>query len=185
MVRATSSGAILGRNHLNYLYIFGLWRKKGTPRGKTWGENTNSQPLSILLCVHVGMMSSSKAAILEQCGRNKGYTDRDICGAQPQEECCLQEGPDRITSVINMKNICRQISCPGIDVIYSRDAGRYLCEYAYYISLYYGNGRAVFIHVPQLSTTFTKETLGQALQMIIHKVLKQLASQPDSPDIRE
>ncbi|CAI9552318.1 unnamed protein product, partial [Staurois parvus] len=134
---------------------------------KIWAE------LQPKLSVHIGMMASSKAIVLEQCARNKGYVDRDLGGAHPQDGCCLLEGPERIESSINMKSVCKNISWPGIDVIYSRDAGRYLCEYAYYISLYYGSGRAVFIHVPQLSKTFTTEKLGQALQKIIQMALRQ------------
>ncbi|OCT86779.1 pyroglutamyl-peptidase 1-like protein [Xenopus laevis] len=124
-----------------------------------------------LLSVHVGMASSSKAITLEQCGRNKGYMEKDLGGAHPHGGCCLLEGPERIESVINMKTVCKNISLPGIDVIYSRDAGRYLCEYAYYISLHYGQGRAVFIHVPPLTKALTSRGLAQALQHIIQEML--------------
>ncbi|KAM3925447.1 pyroglutamyl-peptidase 1-like protein isoform 1-T1 [Leptodactylus fuscus] len=126
------------------------------------------------LSVHVGMMSSSKAIALEQCGRNKGYMEKDLSGAHPQGGCCLLEGPDRIESAVNMKSICKNLSWPGVHVIHSRDAGRYLCEYAYYISLHCGSGKAVFIHVPPLSRIITAEILGQALQIIIQEVLRQL-----------
>nr|DBA31949.1 TPA: hypothetical protein GDO54_007705 [Pyxicephalus adspersus] len=135
---------------------------------KIWAE------LQPKLAVHVGMMASSKVIALEQCGRRTGYTDRDLRGAYPHEGCCLLEGPERIESTINTRSVCKNISCPGVDVIYSRDAGRYLCEYAYYISLYNGNGRALFIHVPQLTQTLSAEKLGQALQKIIQEVLRQL-----------
>ncbi|KAG8440705.1 hypothetical protein GDO86_006451 [Hymenochirus boettgeri] len=117
------------------------------------------------------MDSSAKVITLEQCRRNKGYTEKDIGGAHPHSGCCLQEGPERIESAVNMKTICKNISLPGIDVIYSRDAGRYLCEYAYYTSLYYGQGRAMFIHVPPLTNALTAKRLSQALQNIIQEVL--------------
>ncbi|KAM5171872.1 pyroglutamyl-peptidase 1-like protein [Mantella aurantiaca] len=133
------------------------------------------------LSVHVGMMASSKAIVLEQHARNEGYMDKDLSGAHPQDGRCLLEGPERIESSINMKSVCKNVAWPGVDVIYSRDAGRYLCEYAYYISLYYGNGRAVFIHVPQSTKTLTAEKLGQALQKIIQEVLRQLELKSDLP----
>ncbi|XP_053320345.1 pyroglutamyl-peptidase 1-like protein [Spea bombifrons] len=125
------------------------------------------------LSVHVGMMSSSDAIALEQCARNKGYTERDLSGTHPQGGCCLLEGPEIIQSAVNMKSVCKNISRPGVDVIHSRDAGRYLCEYTYYISLFYGNGRAVFIHVPPLTKSFTAEEMAQTLQLIITEVLRQ------------
>ncbi|XP_075711698.1 pyroglutamyl-peptidase 1-like protein [Rhinoderma darwinii] len=126
------------------------------------------------LSVHVGMRSSSKAIALEQCGRNKGYMEKDLSGAHPQGGCYLLEGPERIESVVNMKSVCKNTSWPGLPVIHSRDAGRYLCEYAYYISLYCGSGKAVFIHVPPLSKIITAGILGQALQIIIQEALRQL-----------
>ncbi|XP_056425779.1 pyroglutamyl-peptidase 1-like protein, partial [Hyla sarda] len=126
------------------------------------------------LSVHVGMMSSSKAIALEQCGRNKGYMEKDLSGAHPQGGCCLLEGPERIESAVNMKSVCKNISWPGVHVIHSRDAGRYLCEYAYYLSLYCGSGKAVFIHVPPLSRIITSRILGQVLHIIIQEVLRQL-----------
>ncbi|KAG8575145.1 hypothetical protein GDO81_009456 [Engystomops pustulosus] len=76
------------------------------------------------LSVHVGMMSSSKAIALEQCGRNNGYMEKDLSGAHPQGGCCLLEGPERIESALNMKGVCKNISWPGVHVIHSRDAGR-------------------------------------------------------------
>ncbi|KAM4749040.1 pyroglutamyl-peptidase 1-like protein [Rhinophrynus dorsalis] len=127
------------------------------------------------LSVHVGMVSSSKAITLEQCGRNKGYMERDLSGTHPQGGCCLLEGPERIDSAVNMKSVCKNISLPEIDVIHSRDAGRYLCEYTYYLSLHCGQGKAVFIHVPPLTKALTVQRLAKALQLIIQEVLRQCA----------
>ncbi|XP_009319766.1 PREDICTED: pyroglutamyl-peptidase 1-like isoform X2 [Pygoscelis adeliae] len=110
---------------------------------------TTLQPL---LTVHVGLASSAKAIIiLEQCGKNKGYQEVDACGFHPEGGCCMLDGPEKIESTINMKTLWKNISVEGIDIIFSRDAGRYICDYTYYTSLYYGSGRAAFIHVPPLS----------------------------------
>nr|XP_021137251.1 pyroglutamyl-peptidase 1-like protein isoform X2 [Columba livia] len=135
---------------------------------KIW---TTLQPL---LTVHVGLASSAKALIiLEQCGKNKGYQEMDGCGFRPEGGCCMLDGPEKIESTINMKTLWKNISVEGIDIIFSRDAGRYICDYTYYTSLYYGNGRAAFIHVPPLSNSVTAELLGKALQTIILEMLKQ------------
>ncbi|KAH1184091.1 hypothetical protein KIL84_014707 [Mauremys mutica] len=77
------------------------------------------------LTVHIGLASSSKAIIiLEQCGKNKGYKEMDVCGFCPEDGCCLLDGPEKIESTINMKTLWKNISVEGIDVVYSRDAGR-------------------------------------------------------------
>ncbi|XP_064525219.1 pyroglutamyl-peptidase 1-like protein [Pseudopipra pipra] len=119
---------------------------------KIW---TTLQPL---LTVHVGLASSTTVIILEQCGKNKGYQDRDACGFHPEGACCVLDGPEKIESTINMKTLWKNVSVEGIDIIFSRDAGRYICDYTYYTSLYYGNGRAAFIHVPPLSNHFLQIT---------------------------
>ncbi|NXK49986.1 PGPIL protein, partial [Chauna torquata] len=144
---------------------------------KIW---TTLQPL---LTVHVGLASSAKAIIiLEQCGKNKGYKEMDACGFHPEGGCCMLDGPEKIESTISMKTLWKNISVEGIDIIFSRDAGRetlhirvseYICDYTYYTSLYYGNGRAAFIHVPPLSKLVTADSLGKALQTIILEMLKQ------------
>ncbi|XP_035410665.1 pyroglutamyl-peptidase 1-like protein isoform X2 [Cygnus atratus] len=107
------------------------------------------------------------------CGKNKGYKEMDACGFHPEGGCCMLDGPEKIESTINMKTLWKNISVEGIDIIFSRDAGRYICDYTYYASLYYGNGRAAFIHVPPLSKSVTADSLGKALQTIILEMLKQ------------
>ncbi|CAM2098996.1 pyroglutamyl-peptidase 1-like protein isoform X1 [Caretta caretta] len=159
----------LGENiDLHIMQLPVAYRKAKELVCKIWGT------LQPLLTVHIGLTSSSKAIIiLEQCGKNKGYKEMDVCGFCPEDGCCLLDGPERIESTINMKTLWKNISVEGIDVIFSRDAGRYICDYTYYTSLYYGNGRAAFIHVPPLSKLVTADFLGRALRIIILEMLKQ------------
>ncbi|NXH17879.1 PGPIL protein, partial [Bucco capensis] len=149
-----------------------VYQKAKEQVSKIW---TTLQPL---LTVHVGLASSATALIsLEQCGKNKGYHERDACGFQPEAGCCMLDGPEEIESTVDMKTLWKSLSVEGIDLTYSRDAGRYICDYTYYASLYYGNGRAAFIHVPPLSTAITADFLGKALQTIILAMLKQLGEE--------
>ncbi|XP_074863090.1 pyroglutamyl-peptidase 1-like protein [Carettochelys insculpta] len=158
----------LGENiHLQIMQLPVAYGKAKELVRKIW------ETIQPLLVVHIGLASSSKAIILEQCGKNKGYKEMDVCGFCPEGGCCLLDGPERIESTINMKTLQKHISVEGIDVVFSRDAGRYICDYTYYTSLYYGNGRAVFIHVPPLSKLVTADFLGKALQIIILEMLKQ------------
>ncbi|XP_074693509.1 LOW QUALITY PROTEIN: pyroglutamyl-peptidase 1-like protein [Strix aluco] len=159
----------LGKNiDLHIMQLPVVYQKAKEQVFKIW---TTLHPL---LTVHVGLASSAKALIiLEQCGKNKGYQEMDACGLHPEGGCCMLDGPEKIESTINMKSLWKNISVEGIDIIFSRDAGRYICDYTYYTSLYYGNGRAAFIHVPPLSKSVTAEFLGKALQTIILEMLKQ------------
>uniref|UniRef100_A0A674GW35 Pyroglutamyl-peptidase I like n=1 Tax=Taeniopygia guttata TaxID=59729 RepID=A0A674GW35_TAEGU len=163
----------LGENiNLRIMQLPVVYQKAKEQVCKIW---TTLQPL---LTVHVGLASSTTALIiLEQCGKNKGYRERDAYGFHPEGACCVLDGPEKIESTINMKTLWKNISVEGIDIILSRDAGRYICDYTYYTSLYYGKGRAAFIHVPPLSESVTAEFLGKALQTIILAMLEQCGKQ--------
>lgn len=128
------------------------------------------------LVVHVGVSGLAKAVTLEQCGHNKGYRRLDNCCFSPESECCIEDGPDCISSVLDMDSVCKRVSvaASGTKVTVSKDAGRYLCDYTYYTSLFVGNGRAAFIHVPPLGKPYSSEELGRALQAIITEMLSQL-----------
>uniref|UniRef100_A0A8C2M286 Pyroglutamyl-peptidase I-like n=1 Tax=Cricetulus griseus TaxID=10029 RepID=A0A8C2M286_CRIGR len=125
------------------------------------------------LVVHVGMDTSTKAIFLEQCGKNRSYRDTDIRGFQPEGGVCLPGGPEVMLSVISMKEVCRRVSVEDVEVAFSRDAGRYVCDYTYYLSLYLGNGHAALLHVPPLTNWLPASLLGKALQVIIQEMLEE------------
>lgn len=83
-----------------------------------------------LLCVpqfavHLGVARGSSVIILEQTGKNSGYRDRDICGFCPESHCCVDGGPEKLCSVVNMKAVSKALRKAGMEVIHSRDAGRW------------------------------------------------------------
>ncbi|XP_008053539.2 pyroglutamyl-peptidase 1-like protein [Carlito syrichta] len=125
------------------------------------------------LAVHVGVDTSAKAIFLEQCGKNRGYWDADIRGFRPKAGVCLPGGSDMIVSQVSMKAVCRRVAVEDVEVAFSRDAGRYVCDYTYYLSLHHGNGYAALIHVPPLSRGFPASLLGKALQVIIREMLEE------------
>jgi hypothetical protein len=57
-------------------------------------------------------------------------------------------------------------------MIISDDAGRFLCEYIYYQSLFIDPKRTMFIHIPELDESFTVENLAEAIQLIIYETLR-------------
>uniref|UniRef100_A0A140LIX6 Pyroglutamyl-peptidase I-like n=1 Tax=Mus musculus TaxID=10090 RepID=A0A140LIX6_MOUSE len=126
------------------------------------------------LVVHVGMDSSAKAIFLEQCGKNRGYRDSDVRGFQPEDGVCLPGGPEVRLSVVNMKEVCRRVAVENVEVAFSRDAGRYICDYTYYLSLHLGTGHAALIHVPPLSHWLSASLLGKALRVIIQEMLEEI-----------
>ncbi|XP_042554448.1 pyroglutamyl-peptidase 1-like protein [Dipodomys spectabilis] len=130
------------------------------------------------LAVHVGVDSSAKVIFLEQCGKNRGYRDADIRGFRPEAGVCLTGGPDVIASVVNMKALCKRVMAEGVEVAFSGDAGRYVCDYIYYLSLHHGNGHAALVHVTPLSRGLPASLLGKALQVILQKMLEENEESP-------
>ncbi|KFO22034.1 Pyroglutamyl-peptidase 1-like protein [Fukomys damarensis] len=138
------------------------------------------------LAVHVGVDISAKAIFLEQCGKNRGYQDGDIRGFRPEGGVCLPGGPEVIASRVSMTTVCKRLAIDGIEVTSSRDAGRYVCDYTYYLSLHHGNGHAALVHVPPLSRGFPASLLGKALKVIIQEMLEESCkAQAQSQDCRE
>ncbi|XP_030621189.1 pyroglutamyl-peptidase 1 [Chanos chanos] len=126
------------------------------------------------VAVHLGIAPGSRCITLEQRGKNQGYKGRDVCGLCPANHCCIVGGPDTLDSIIDMKSLTKHLKSLDLDVIYSRDAGRYLCDFTYYCSLYHGQGRAAFIHVPASGSLACPARLVPLLHSIIQAMLCQL-----------
>lgn len=56
---------------------------------------------------------------------------------------------------------------------------RYLCDFAYYCSLYHGERRAALIHVPSSGSLASADTLVPLLQATILAMLEQLKDPSD------
>ncbi|XP_034559829.1 pyroglutamyl-peptidase 1-like [Notolabrus celidotus] len=128
------------------------------------------------LVVHVGVSGLATTVTLEQCGHNKGYKRRDNCSFCPASQCCMEDGPECIHSVLDMETVCKRANDSGSGVSFSvsKDAGRYLCDYTYYTSLHLGQGCSAFIHVPPLEKPYSSKELGRALQAVVQEMLKLL-----------
>ncbi|KAM6925954.1 LOW QUALITY PROTEIN: pyroglutamyl-peptidase 1-like protein [Lycodopsis pacificus] len=137
---------------------------------------------SVLFAVHLGIARGSSVIFLEQTGKNSGYRDKDVCGFCPGSHCCVEGGPEKLDSVVNMRAVTKEFQQAGIDVVYSRDAGRHrrlllhstMCDFAYYCSLYHGQRRAALIHVPSSGSLTSADRLVPLLQSLVHSMLDQL-----------
>uniref|UniRef100_A0A5F7ZRP2 Pyroglutamyl-peptidase I n=7 Tax=Catarrhini TaxID=9526 RepID=A0A5F7ZRP2_MACMU len=128
------------------------------------------------LVVHVGVSGMATTVTLEKCGHNKGYKGLDNCRFCPGSQCCVEDGPESIDSIIDMDAVCKRVTTLGLDVsvTISQDAGRYLCDFTYYTSLYQSHGRSAFVHVPPLGKPYNADQLGRALRAIIEEMLDLL-----------
>ncbi|KAG7521611.1 pyroglutamyl-peptidase 1-like [Solea senegalensis] len=132
------------------------------------------QTLNPKFVVHLGVARGCRVVILEQTAKNSGYRDRDVCGFCPESHCCVNEGPETLCSVVNMLPVSKLFRKSGMDVLCSRDAGRFLCEFTYYCSLYHGQGRAALIHIPTHGRLASADRLLPLLKSIIQTMLSQM-----------
>ncbi|XP_077472032.1 pyroglutamyl-peptidase 1-like [Stigmatopora argus] len=133
------------------------------------------------LVVHVGVSGLASTVTLEQCGHNKGYKRLDNCCFCPASHSCMEDGPDCISSLLDMDRVCESVngSDIGVTVSVSKDAGRYLCDFTYYSSLFLGHGRSAFVHVPPLGKPYSSQQLGRALRAVVQEMLTLLDGADD------
>ncbi|XP_050294487.1 pyroglutamyl-peptidase 1 isoform X2 [Anthonomus grandis grandis] len=135
------------------------------------------------LVVHVGVSALAEEITIETCSNKTGYLRPDV------EEKCLPNSEARcgtdhcLKTGISTKAICERVNKhPKIKACTSADAGRYLCEYIYYISLNQDNKRTLFIHVPPLDKPYSKAELTEALEEVIKAALELISEEEKGYD---
>ncbi|CAE1249597.1 pcp [Acanthosepion pharaonis] len=130
-----------------------------------------------VLVIHVGVSGVANDLTLEQLAHNNGYVLDDITGNCPEGNCCVVGAERVISSEIDMQDVCDSVNNTNkITAVTSDDAGRYLCDFSYYTSLYINRRRCAFIHVPTLDKRYTAEELAYGLKVAILSMLEQISS---------
>nr|XP_053641447.1 pyroglutamyl-peptidase 1-like [Cherax quadricarinatus] len=128
------------------------------------------------LTVHVGVSGQAETLTLEQLAHNAGYNRQDNCGCMPGSGLCIPDGDQVIHSGIRMDLISRNINKnTGLNLpcVKSTDAGRFLCDFIYYLSLKEDRNRSAFIHVPTLNR-FSAKDISAAVAAAIKEMYKQV-----------
>ncbi|XP_042843750.1 LOW QUALITY PROTEIN: pyroglutamyl-peptidase 1-like protein [Panthera tigris] len=112
---------------------------------------SRSSLVLLQLVVHIGLDASPKAIVLEQRAKNRGSWDADVRGFRPSRGEGLPDGPEVIASGVSTRALGKLVAVEGAQVLCSRHAGRYVCDYTCYLSLHHGNGRTALVRVPPLS----------------------------------
>uniref|UniRef100_A0A3Q3F4W4 Pyroglutamyl-peptidase I like n=1 Tax=Labrus bergylta TaxID=56723 RepID=A0A3Q3F4W4_9LABR len=76
----------------------------------------------IQFAVHLGIARGSSGIILEQTGKNCGYRDKDVCGFCPKSLCCVEGGPEKLDSIVNMRAVSKTINAQICSVTTQADA---------------------------------------------------------------
>ncbi len=132
------------------------------------------------LVIHIGVAVGANEIQIERCACNVDYCHKDNNGTTPRAGRCIKkDAPEILTTLLPVDDICAQVKRRiDIPVITSDDAGRFLCEYIYYQSLFIDPKRTVFIHIPELSEKFTIENIAETIQLIIYETLRYVDPLP-------
>ncbi|CAM8983814.1 unnamed protein product [Rhodiola kirilowii] len=125
-------------------------------------DNELTSPARRILWLHFGVNSgASRFAIEHQAVNEATFRCPDEMGWKPQ-------------TTLPVEDITKSLAKMGYDVSTSDDAGRFVCNYVYYQSLYFAeknNVKSVFVHVPLFST------INEEIQMeFVSSLLEVLAS---------
>ncbi|CAF3088340.1 unnamed protein product [Rotaria socialis] len=132
------------------------------------------------LVIHLGLAKGSKEIRLERFAYNADYCHADNEGTVPEiGQCIKNDSSKRLMTSLPIRDICARVQRQtNLPIIVSDNAGRYLCEYIYYQSLFIDSKRTIFIHMPDLDDNFTIENLAQTIQFVVYEALRYVDPLP-------
>ena len=85
--------------------------------------------------IHFGLSQRAKGFRIERSAHNRASPRADASGALPRGHVILPRGPGRLDSPLPASALAAHLEQRGIPAAPSRSAGRYLCNFLYYLSL--------------------------------------------------
>lgn len=103
--------------------------------------------------IHFGLSQSAKGFRIERSAHNRASPRADAAGALPRGQVILPQGPGRLDSPLPASALTAHLRERGIPAAPSRSAGRYLCNFLYYLSLDWASRQerapaVLFVHMP-------------------------------------
>lgn len=114
----------------------------------------DSQPDMV---VHFGLCRGTNGFRIERSAYNRTGKLKDAAGALPSQAAILACGAPRLDTSLSTARLARDLRQNGIPALPSLSAGRYLCNYLYYLSLDWAARQALsrdraplvlFVHIP-------------------------------------
>ncbi|PAA78735.1 hypothetical protein BOX15_Mlig025324g4 [Macrostomum lignano] len=137
------------------------------------------------LVLHMGYYGNGRALRIERRARNAPYCKRDYCNktcheAMGQEICHKDAEPDAAYQcALDLDRAAEAVrrEFPGgeVELVMSDDAGLYLCEFIYCVSLRRDAKRCVFVHVPDcVDNPAKQQLLTSGLCSLVSHLMRQL-----------
>ena len=119
------------------------------------------------LIIHLGVATNSLQMRLEKRAQNL-KSGKDIFDNNPQNEIII-ENNDCIYSSFPSEILDKVIAINNSQVVYSNDAGTYLCNYLYFKSLKYfsTNSHILFVHIADFQSELEAVSLETQVSILI------------------
>ncbi|CAF0983939.1 unnamed protein product [Adineta steineri] len=133
------------------------------------------------LVIHIGVAVGATEIQIERYACNMDYCYPDNNGTLPETgRCVKKDAPEILTTHLPIADVCARVQRrTNVPVLVSDDAGRFLCEYIYYQSLYIDPKRTAFIHIPDSNRNLTLESIAETTQLIIYELLRYVDPLPN------
>jgi pyroglutamyl-peptidase len=139
--------------------------------------------ISPRVILHFGVSQQSKSFRIERYAHNIAAARADACGALPQDSSILPAGTDRLDSAVCAMTLARHLRTQGLPAAASNQAGHYLCNCLYYLSLDWavrrtGDCLVCFVHIPPAAAQggpLSEAELLRGADAILHHLLAMTA----------
>ncbi|XBQ17283.1 MAG: hypothetical protein ABL308_05240 [Oceanicaulis sp.] len=122
-----------------------------------------ARTLSPDLVVLTGLAAEAQRIRLEVRARNAVLPGRpDAAGRCWTPGPIEPGGPEERRTRLDLDALAEAVKAAGADVEVSEDAGRYVCEFTYYLALGRFSAPAVFVHLPMTGTPGAALTAAEA-----------------------
>jgi pyroglutamyl-peptidase len=106
--------------------------------------------------IHFGLCQRAESFRIERSAFNHTQPRADAGAALPLARHVLPAAPERLDTRLPVAALASHLKARGIAASVSPSAGRYLCNYLYYLSLDWAAGQpkpplVLFVHIPQRS----------------------------------
>ena len=188
------------KDHDNLQPVETSYRFVTTPPFDPWLKFTNAR-----LAVHLGTKDDAKDHEiwfeLQACNGGAKYWNADDYGTLCYGKECIPGGCDHLQTSFDIPNLIENVkervsnttSISGIDFSFkeSNNAGKFLCDFLYYRSLFYaterGNGarNVIFVHIPpadNLSRDVTTADFAVVLEQIVYCLLDMCSNGVQNQD---
>ncbi len=124
------------------------------------------------IALHFGVAEQTRGYRIERQARNQTERVPDADGDLPRRPYIQRRGPSRFRSSLPTVRIMLRLRALGLPASLSDNAGSYLCNKLFYLSLCSGQqatapGSALFVHIPHLSSFAGEKELFSGAEAII------------------